>query len=236
MTVLSKTYHECDSPRREVTFLKLGLWNVQSCANDVKFKDIYRQRVEGRFRLAALTETRMPSGSFKVDGARTIYEGVVGQSTDQSPETSVNGQWVADLLAKNGLKILNTYYEKKKVLKLTWQLSRVSRKAEANSDHYLVVTTLRVKTCTRRIILRPDKQLQAWQVSRGEDFITKHSEIRKIVRNVAASVGAIRKQREGKKDGMKPGLQKKVRLRIKWLKSQKAEDFEAYRRQRNDIV
>ncbi|KAM3183579.1 hypothetical protein ACTXT7_010064 [Hymenolepis weldensis] len=51
-----------------MTFLKLGLWNVRSCANDVKFRDIHRQLVEGRFRLAVLMETRMPSGSFKVNG------------------------------------------------------------------------------------------------------------------------------------------------------------------------
>ncbi|KAM3186302.1 hypothetical protein ACTXT7_004586 [Hymenolepis weldensis] len=68
LTVLSKTYDKCGSPRRVVKFLKLGLWNVRSCVNDVKFKDIHRQLVEGRFRLAVLTETRMPSGSFKVNG------------------------------------------------------------------------------------------------------------------------------------------------------------------------
>ncbi|KAM3176980.1 hypothetical protein ACTXT7_005455 [Hymenolepis weldensis] len=73
---------------------------------------------------------------------------------------------------------------------------RVSRKAEANSDHYLVVTTLRVKACTSRTIFRPNRQLSILQ----------------------------------------PGLQKKVRLRIQWLKSQKVEDFEAYRRHRNHLV
>ncbi|KAM3187347.1 hypothetical protein ACTXT7_002456 [Hymenolepis weldensis] len=65
MTVFSKTYDECGSPRRAVTFLKLGLWNIRSCANDVKFKDIHRQLMEGRFRLAVLTEPRISSGPFK---------------------------------------------------------------------------------------------------------------------------------------------------------------------------
>lgn len=40
--MLSKTNDECDSPQRAVIFLKLGLWNVRSCANNVKFKDIHR--------------------------------------------------------------------------------------------------------------------------------------------------------------------------------------------------
>lgn len=211
------------SPRRE-SFYKLGLWNVRSCANDVKFKSIHKQLIEGRFRLVVLTETRMPSGSFSATGgwtmynaghgpntppnggvgflvdtntfnvlsvrehsnrlasitvendgvtfdiiggygptecsenevekehfywlldktykerkaschkvivmgdfncrigmdARAMYEGVVGPFTDQNPETSVNGMRVASFCEQNDLKILNTYYEKKQVLRPTW--------------------------------------------------------------------------------------------------------------------
>ncbi|VUZ38559.1 unnamed protein product [Hymenolepis diminuta] len=116
--------------------------------------------------------------------ARTMYELVVGPSTDQSPETSVNGRRVASFCAINGLKILNTSYEKKMLLRTTWQHPhgakammdlvigsrspsfeftdlRVCRKAKANSDHYLVVKTLSVRACTKRTIYRPNRQLQA---------------------------------------------------------------------------
>ncbi|VUZ50599.1 unnamed protein product [Hymenolepis diminuta] len=184
-----------------MTFLKLGLWNVRSCASEAKFLDIHRQVMEGRFQLVVLTETRMPSGSYKVKDARTMYEGVVGPSTDQSPETSVNGQRVASFCGINGLKILNTYYEKKMVLRATWQHPHVSRKAEANSDHYLAVTTLRVRTCTKRTIFRPNRQLQAWQLSTDVDLIAKHKEIVKIVRNAAATVCRSHKKAEGRKKG-----------------------------------
>ncbi|KAM3184194.1 hypothetical protein ACTXT7_008842 [Hymenolepis weldensis] len=121
--------------------------------------------------------------------AHTKYEGVIGPSTDHSPETSVNGQRIATFCANNGLKILNIYYEKKKVLRSMWHHlhgakammdlvmgssspsfkytdTRVSRKAEANSNHSLVATTLRVKACSRRIIFHPNRELQAWQFSR----------------------------------------------------------------------
>ncbi|VUZ50604.1 unnamed protein product [Hymenolepis diminuta] len=374
-----KPARECGPPRRAMTFLKLGLWNVRSCASEAKFLDIHRQVMEGRFCLLVLTETRMPSRSYKVCGdwvmhnaghdpnypanggigflvdtrvlkvlsvreysnrlesitvesdgvtidiigcygptecsdcesekddfycqldrmykerkafcrrvivmgdfncrigkvARTMYEGVVGPSTDQSLETSVNGQQAASFCAINGLKILNTYFEKKMVLRATWQhphgaraimdlvigssspslnsRTSVSRKAEANSDHYLVVTTLRVRACTRRTIFRPNRQLRAWQLGRGIDLIAKHKEhyksiiadsllteshqntpdyheIVKIVGNAAATVC------RSHKATLQPGLRKKEHLRFQWLKTRKAEDFEAYRRQRNDMV
>ncbi|VUZ38558.1 unnamed protein product [Hymenolepis diminuta] len=66
----------------------------------------------------------------------------------------------------------------------------------------------------------------------------------KIVGNAAATVCRSHKKSEGRKKGwyentrstLQPGLQKKVRLRVQWLKTQKAEDFGAYRRQQNDMV
>ncbi|VUZ48269.1 unnamed protein product [Hymenolepis diminuta] len=65
----------------------------------------------------------------------------------------------------------------------------------------------------------------------------------KIVGNAAATACRSHKKAEGRKKEwyenailLQPGLQKKVRLRIKWLKSPKAEDFEACRGSRNDMV
>ncbi|VDL63307.1 unnamed protein product [Hymenolepis diminuta] len=100
----------------------------------------------------------------------------------------------------------------------------VSRKAKANSDHYLVITTLRVRACTRRTIYCPNRQLQAWQLGRGVDLIAKHKEhykriiadsllsenrqrtpdchdIVKIVENAAATVCRSHKKAERRKKG-----------------------------------
>ncbi|VUZ41539.1 unnamed protein product [Hymenolepis diminuta] len=64
------------------------------------------------------------------------------------------------------------------------------------------------------------------------------------VGNAAATVCRRHKKAEGREKGwyenaratLQSGLRKKERLRIQWLMTQKAEDFEAYRRQRNDMV
>ncbi|VUZ46636.1 unnamed protein product [Hymenolepis diminuta] len=162
-----------------------------------------------------------------------MYEGVVGPSTDQSPKTSINGQGAASFCANNGLKMLNTYYEKKKALRSTWQHPHVTRKAEANSDYYLVVTTLRVKACTRRTIFRPNRRLQVWQLSSDVDLIAKRKEHCKVLLRTHSRRREKKKWHENVGSILQSGLQKKVRLRIKWLKMQKAE---AYRRQRNDMV
>ncbi|KAM3184195.1 hypothetical protein ACTXT7_008843 [Hymenolepis weldensis] len=66
-------------------FLKLGLWNVQACADDIKFEDIYRQLKEGRFHLAMLMETGMPSGSFEVE------KGWVMHNAGHDPNYPANG-------------------------------------------------------------------------------------------------------------------------------------------------
>ncbi|KAM3176979.1 hypothetical protein ACTXT7_005454 [Hymenolepis weldensis] len=94
MTMISKTYDECGSPRRA---------NVRSCTNDVKFKDIHRQLVEGRIRLAVLTETKMPSASYKVNG------GWVMHNAGHDPNYPANGGvgFLVDAKVLQVLKVLS---------------------------------------------------------------------------------------------------------------------------------
>ena len=71
-----------------------------------------------------------------------------------------------------------------------------------------------------------------------------YHELVKIVGNAAATVCRKHKKAEGRRkewfenawSTLQPGLQKKARLRIKWLKSQKAEVFETYQAQQNKMV
>ena len=49
-------------------FIRIGLWNVRSCAQDIKFREIVSQIQLRRYGLVVLTETKMATSVTEIDG------------------------------------------------------------------------------------------------------------------------------------------------------------------------
>ena len=84
------TYYQkatTNSPMSVPKVLKLGMWNVRCCVNDVKLKAIHYRLKERNFRLSVLTETLMRSGVYELERNWTLYNS--GHGLDSPPRGGV---------------------------------------------------------------------------------------------------------------------------------------------------
>ena len=169
-----------------VCLLKLRLQERSLCILQVYAPNIesqyeaFLEEVEVALGKATSSESLVLLGDFNahvgIDNA--TWKGVIGQHGD--PDINKNGRCLLQFCATNGLCIMNTFFQHKRIHKYTWYRDslgqrslidfcivsadlfstvsdvRVKRGAELSTDHHLVVCTLKaLKPLKKRKTFRP---------------------------------------------------------------------------------
>ena len=169
-----------------VCLLKLNLQERSLCILQVYAPNIksqyeaFLEEVEVALGKATSSESLVLLGDFNahVGIDNGTWKGVIGQHGD--PDINKNGRCLLQFCATNGLCIMNTFFQHKRIHKYTWYRDslgqrslidfcivsadlfstvsdvRVKRGAELSTDHHLVVCTLKaLKPLKKRKTFRP---------------------------------------------------------------------------------
>ena len=188
-----------------VCLLKLRLQERSMCILQVYAPNIksqyeaFLEEVEVALAKATSSESLVLLGDFNahvgIDNA--TWKGVIGQHGDPA-DINKNGRCLLQFCATNGLCIMNTFFQHKRIHKYTWYRDslgqrslidfcivsadlfstvsdvRVERGAELSTDHHLVVCTLKaLKPLKKRKTFRPRELIE----SNGNHWLTKRYEL-----------------------------------------------------------
>ena len=259
----------------------IAAYSPTECSKDDEAKDRFYEALQAEVqKRSAKSRSLMIMGDFNCrigKASRDLYPKVLGPYLAHEGSTSENGERLLDLCQTVGMRVENSFYRKPLNRMFTWyhaptmkgavldyvltqrkgtiktQDLRASRGADANSDHCLVTTILKLETPlpVRKCNAKRHSRAQ-WQNRETTYHISTHTETFKEKLRMHISQGssyiqlvdglqAAAREMAQKPNGNKPwwdvadpdlkdAINAKKIARKKWLQSKQLEDHEAWKR------